>query len=275
MAQEITPNDHLPAATLIKQPVQQDLKTENGVMQLTEKWKGLYTHCQAVAKALYDAKTSDDDVVVYNDFITAAGTRKQEYPTPSAPTGMVWQFAQAVVDEIEAGENATLQVIWNAIIDQSGGGDPFPDWPVTETWSLQWQPENYDVYAYCKNPKDHQVNANNGSQRVAVENCLHPPVNQNIMTQQQMFAENDGVIVSLNDNEKKILGWKLEGMHVIKHHPMLQCTKVWTNIPKAQLNAFYSNAQGELHNPDYIENPSKTLGVEGYQWVCQGSNVDV
>lgn len=43
----------LPDRTLIKQPVNQDLRVESGVLQLTERWKGRYTWCQDVAKDLY------------------------------------------------------------------------------------------------------------------------------------------------------------------------------------------------------------------------------
>ena len=267
MGATITPNDHLPSGGLIKQPVNSDLRVENGVLQLTEKWKGLYSHCQAVARALYST-----EAVYYNTFQQFAGNLSAEYSTPTPPTNMAWQLAQATVDECDAGENGLLQVIWNCVPDPNGSGGS-EDWPSTETWQLQWQPENYDVYAYCKNPTEHQDDAQNGSQRTAVENCLHPPTGQNIMTMSQVFSASNSLFYALNDNEKKILTWKLEGKHVIKHHPTIQKTKTWTNIPKSKVDSVVDAASSEIGPVDVIDTPDETFGLDDYTWVCQGTNI--
>lgn len=97
----------LPDKTLIKQPVNQDLRCEKGVLQLTEKWKGRYLHCQDVLKKLYST-----DNLYYSAFTTAAGTLSAAYATPTL-SGWTWQFAQGTVDECDAGENGILQIIWN------------------------------------------------------------------------------------------------------------------------------------------------------------------
>lgn len=141
--------ESLPTQTLIKQPVNQDIRVENGVLQLTERWKGQYEHCRTVAKWLYSTGP-----VWYTNFTAHAGTLSAAYSTPTPPTDYSWQFAQATVDECEAGENAFLQIIWNSVPSNEYEGS-FEDWPVQETWNLQWQPENYDVYAYCANPSTH------------------------------------------------------------------------------------------------------------------------
>lgn len=59
----------LPDKTLIKQPVNQDLRCEKGVLQLTERWKGRYLHCQDVLKNLYSV-----DDLYYDAFVASAGT---------------------------------------------------------------------------------------------------------------------------------------------------------------------------------------------------------
>lgn len=165
----------LPDKTLIKQPVNQDLRCEKGVLQLTERWKGRYLHCQDVLKKLYSVND-----VYYGTFTANAGTLSAAYDTPTL-SGWTWQFSQGTVDECDAGENGILQIIWNIT---AGEAPPVPaDWPVQETWSLQWQAENYDVYSYCANPLNHDNSAGNPkSQRVAVEQCLHPPLGNNVMT---------------------------------------------------------------------------------------------
>lgn len=259
----------LPANTLIRQPVNQDLRVENGVMQLTERWKGQYTHCISVAAALYSTEN-----VGYNAFTTTAGTLCAAYTSLSAPGDLSWNLAQATVDECDAGENAFLQCIWNAAPKSATSGD-FDKWPKSVLWNLQWQPENYDVYAYCKNPSTHQSQANGGSQRVAVEQCLHPPIGQNVMTYKNLFQDNSGVILGLNDNEKQILKWKLEGKHVIKHHPLITKTVVWNNVPKTNVMQFTSGASQEIKPVDKINQPSEDFNLNDYEWVCQGTNVTV
>lgn len=266
---EITPNEHLPSSGLVKQPVASDLRCENGVLQLTEKWKGQYQHCQGVAGALYST-----DAVYYSAFTQQAGTLSAAYSTPSPPTNMVWQLGQATVDECDAGENGVLQCIWNAVPDPNGSGGA-EDWPTTETWSLQWQPENYDVYAYCKNPTEHQSDARNGSQRTAVENCLHPPIGQNVMTHKYLFSDSDAVFYELNDNEKKILKWKLEGKHVIKHHPTVQKNKTWANVPRSKVDGIMDQAKGEIAPPDLVDSPVQNFGLTAYTWVSQGTNIQM
>ena len=261
MGKTITPNVHLPERTLIKQPASQDLRIEQGVCQLTERWKGLYTHCSHVAAALYSV-----DQVQYWQFTTAAGQLCAEYTTPSAPFGMAWVLGQATVDECDAGENGILQIVWNGV-----SADVSADTSV-KSWSLQWQPENYDPYAYCKNPAQHQSEAANGSQRVAVEQCLHPPIGQNVMTQNKLFQDNSGIVLKLNDNEQKILEWKLQGKHVIKHHPQVTLTQSWSNIPYKKISELPEDAAKAVE-PDVIDEPEETFGLDNYTWVCQGSNI--
>lgn len=257
----------LPDRTLIKQPVNQDLRVENGVLQLTERWKGRYTWCQAVAKDMYSLNALD-----YNYFRTKAGTLSSEYTTPTPPTDYAWWFAQATVDECDAGENGFLQIIWNAMPANQFDGD-FEDWPVSETWNLQWQPENYDVYAYCANLSAHQSGENGLSQRTAIEACLHPPLNNRVMTQNKLFSDDDGVVSKLNAHEQKILKWKLEGKYVIKHHPLLTQTKVWQNIPESKISMILDGVSGEVVDPDVMDTPDFQMNLVGYQWVSQGSNV--
>lgn len=256
----------LPDKTLIKQSVNQDLRCEKGVLQLTERWKGRYLHCQDVLKKLYSVND-----VYYGTFTANAGTLCAAYDTPTL-SGWTWQFSQGTVDECDAGENGILQTIWNIT---TGEAPPTPaDWPVQETWSLQWQPENYDVYAYCANPLIHDNSAGNPkSQRVAVEQCLHPPLGNNVMTMNQLFSTNNGVIQQLNDHEKKILNWKLEGKKVIKHHPVVTQQKTWQHVPYAQLNSLIAQKKSEVKEPDKVSTPSENFGLTSYTWVSQGSNL--
>lgn len=225
----------LPDNTLIKQPVASDLRVSQGVMQLTEKYKGRYQHCTSVLNDLYSLSS-----VTRTTFINSAGTISAAYDAPTAPTGTDWVLAQGTVDECDAGENGLLLLVWNAQSEAYSG--PAQDFPVTSTNQLKWQPENYDVYAYCKNPDEHQTDAQLGSQRVAIEQCLHPPTGNNAMTLKKVFQNNDGYIIGLNDHEKQILKWKLEGRKVIKHHPVITEIDTWTSVPKAQLSALTSYA---------------------------------
>lgn len=107
----------LPLSTLIRQPISQDLRVENGVMQLTEKWKGQYEHCRKVAYNLYST-----EAVTYSTFLQQAGTLCCAYNTLSSPGELQWELAQATVDECDAGENGILQCIWNAAPTGGGGG---------------------------------------------------------------------------------------------------------------------------------------------------------
>lgn len=260
----------LPDRTLIKQPVNQTLRVEAGVLQLTERWKGRYEWCRDVCASLFDLSA-----VGYGKFRQEAGTLSSYYDgVPSSVQGYEWILANGTVDECDAGENGILQLIWNAEIS-SGTISP-ENWPVTETWSISWQPENYDVYAYCANPKDHVSDGGNPikSQRTAIEACLHPPLGNTIVTQQQLYSENNGLMQELNSNEKKILTWKLEGQKVIKHHPLITQTKTWQNIPKSQINAMLNSKKGEVRPPDVINNPGEQFGLSGYTWVSQGSNMN-
>ena len=259
----------LPANTLIRQPVNQDLRVENGVLQLTERWKGQYSHCVAVATNLYSTGN-----VPYSTFTAQAGTLSAAYTTPSPPTDLQWILAQATVDECEAGENGFLQCIWNAQPGTATSAS-FENWPKSETWNLQWQPENYDVYAYCANPETHETGAGAKSQRVAIEQCLHPPTGQNIMTQKMLFQNNSGVVVELNDNEKKILKWKLEGKHVIKHHPLITQNITWNNVPKTVVKSFTQHAASDIHDPDVEDDPDEDFNLTEYTWVCQGTTITV
>ena len=140
----------LPDNTLIKQPVASDLRVSQGVMQLTEKYKGRYSHCTSVLNDLYSLSS-----VTRTTFINSAGTISEAYGAPAAPTGTDWVLAQGTVDECDAGENGLLLLVWNAQ-SEAYSGQP-QSFPVTSTNQLKWQPENYDVYAYCKNPDQHQT----------------------------------------------------------------------------------------------------------------------
>ena len=166
----------LPDRTLIKQPVNQTLRTEPGVLQITERWKGRYTWCRDVLASLFSEYRVD-----YGTFRQNAGTLSAHYEAvPESHTGYDFVLANGTVDECDAGENGILQLIWNAELSSS---DP-EDWPVQETWGIEWQPENYDVYSYCAEPKDH-VDAGQTplkSQRAAIEQCLHPPLGNTIQT---------------------------------------------------------------------------------------------
>ena len=259
----LTPNTHLDPNTLIKQPVPSDLRLQTGTMQLTERWKGQYTHCQDVLRNMYS--TSAD--IEYSRFVTAAGVLSQEYATPNPPNGLTWVLEQGRVDEIDAGENGILECIWSATYISSDVG------PTSETWSLNWQAQNYDVYAYCSNPSAHVDIGSSSikSQRSAVEQCLHPPVGNNIMTNAQLFQMNSGLINKLNENEQKILEWKQKDMHPIFHHPQLTKTKTWNNVSYTNLSTLLSSIKQEIKQPDVIDNPGFPLS--GYVWVTQGTQI--
>ena len=92
-------------------------------------------------------KVSGD--IDYSRFTAAAGDLVQAYATPLPPSGLKWTLAQGTVDEIEAGENGILQIIWNAELSAE------ETYPIMETWNVEWQSENYDPYAYCANPSAH------------------------------------------------------------------------------------------------------------------------
>lgn len=64
----------LPDRTLIKQPVNQTLRTEQGVLQLTERWKGRYEWCRDVLASLFSA-----DKVGYGTFLQNGGTLSAYY----------------------------------------------------------------------------------------------------------------------------------------------------------------------------------------------------
>lgn len=258
----------LPDRTLIKQPVNQTLRVEPGVLQLTERWKGRYEWCRDVCAKLFDLSA-----VGYGTFRQNAGTLSSYYDgIPDEVQGYSWLLANGTVDECDAGENGILQLIWNAELSSSIISPE--NWPVQETWSLEWQSENYDVYAYCANPLSHDNSAGNPkSQRVAVEQCLHPPLGNNVMTMNQLFSTNNGVIQQLNDHEKKILNWKLEGKKVIKHYPLLTQQKTWQHVPYAKLNSLIEQKKSEVTQPDKVSTPSKNFGLTAYTWVSQGSNL--
>lgn len=264
---DITPNAHLPERTLIKQPVTQDLRVEQGMLQLTEKWKGRYEHCRSVLSALYSA-----DNVHYAAFAAAAGTLSAAYATPAPPQDLSWKLAQATVDELDAGENGVLLAVWNAA--PAAPASPSADVPSQTTWNLQWQPENYSVYAYCKNPEEHQSDASGGSQRVAVEQCLHPPLGNNAMTRKYLFMDNDGVVLYLNDNERKLAKWQLEGKRVIKHHPVLERVDNVPNVQYDYINQVLAGKSSLIRPPDKIDDPGQSpIPLTGWQWVSQGTNV--
>ena len=236
----------LPERTLIKQPVNQTLRTEPGVLQLTEKWKGRYEWCRDVLASLFST-----DQVGYGTFRQNAGTLSSYYDgVPNTVAGYDFILANGTVDECDAGENGILQLVWNAEIS-SGTISP-DDWPETETWSLEWQPENNDVYAYCAEPKDHVPAGSNPlkSQRTAIEACLHPPLGNTIVTQQLLFSENNGVMTELNENEKKILKWKQRNVKVMKHHPVITQSKTWQHIPKQQVDAMITSKKSQVQAPD-------------------------
>lgn len=77
----------------------------------------------------------------------------------------------------------------------------------------------------------------------------------------------------MNANEQKILKWKLEGKHVIKHHPLITQVKTWSNIPVNKLDMIVTGASDEIHKPDYVDTPEWTMAQADYTWVSQGSNV--
>jgi len=269
MAQDLTPNTHLPANTLIKQPVSQDLRSEPGSMQLIEKWKGQYVHCQDVVRSLYGVSADVD----YGRFTAAAGVLCSEYATPYPPSGLKWTYAQGTVDELDAGENGILTIVWNAKIS---GDAPSKG---LESWNLQWQPENYDPYAYCSNVSAHVDPGGNPlkSQRVAVEQCLHPPTGNNVMTNSRLFQDNQGTIRRLNENEQKILKWKLEGLHVIKHHPVISRQNSFNNVAASAISAVLAAHKDLVKIPDVVDSaPSQmaqNMGLSSYTWVCQGTTI--
>ena len=100
----------LPDRTLIKQPVNQTLRVEAGVLQLTERWKGRYEWCRDVCASLFDLSA-----VGYGKFRQEAGELSAYYDgVPQSVQGYAWILANGTVDECDAGENGILQLIWNA-----------------------------------------------------------------------------------------------------------------------------------------------------------------
>lgn len=93
------------------------------------------------------------------------------------------------------------------------------------------------------------------------------------MTYKQLFQDNSGIVLSLNDHEKQILKWKLEGRHVIKHHPLITQSIVWQNVPYTVVNSFTSGAASEVHDVDEIDTPDEDFNLDEYTWVCQGTNI--
>lgn len=264
---DLTPNVHLSANTLIKQPTPGDLRMEPGSMQLVERWKGRYQHCTNVVRNMYN--TSAD--IPYSRFTTAAGNLIQEYPTALPPPGLKWTLAQATVDEIEAGENAILQCIWNAELSAA------ETYPTMETWSVDWQAENYDPYAYCANPDTHISAAPYKSQRIAVEQCLQAPIGNNSMTEKYLYQYNNGLFGTLNPNEQKILDWKLQDLHVIKHHPVITKQYTLTKIQETSLSTALAKNKDQVLSADIISDvpvaQATAMGFPGYTWVCQGTNI--
>ena len=216
-------------------------------------------------------KVSGD--IDYSRFTAAAGDLVQAYATPLPPSGLKWTLAQGTVDEIEAGENGILQTIWNAKLSAAN------DFPTTSCWNLDWQPENYDVYAYCSNVSAHVDPGSTPlkSQRVAVEQCLHPPIGNNIMTNSRLFKANNGEILKLNENEEKILEWKLADMHVIKHHPVLSRQVTVSKIAAESLEQALQKFSDLVVAPDVFsdvpEQQASLMGLSGYTWTSQGTKI--
>lgn len=268
---DLTPNTHLSAATLIKQPVAGDLRLEAGQenrMQMVERWKGLYQHCQDVLRNVFRLSGDMD----YSRFAGTAGSLVQAYPTPLPPPGLKWILQDAYVDEIEAGENGLLQLTWAAELSS----DQFA---VVSSWNLEWQAENYPPYAYCSNVSAHVDPGSTPlkSQRAAVEQCLHPPIGNNVMTNARLFQNDQGVVVKLNENEQKILEWKLADMHVIKHHPVMTRRCQVQNVKAETLEQALAQYSFLMVAPDVIdrgpEDAARQMGLSSYQWVTQGTRL--
>lgn len=256
-------------SALYKQPSDNSIQVgANGLAEFKEVYKGNYTQCMQVCEDLYSLST-----VKYSDF--NPGIKYEEYPHPNPPRKCEWVLRQANVQELEAGDHALLNVTWEAKQLSSDEGDP---WKFK--WSLSWQSQNMDVYAYCANPENHissgAAAADLKSQRTAIEGCLELPANMNDAKAKKLFRNSFNKFEQLNANEQKILDKKLQGKNPIMHYPVITVTQTLEGIKQQDVSGKLSEA---IMNADHIYDmsndcPFKAV-LSGYEWLCGGSNSEV
>lgn len=256
--------------TLIRQITTNDVSFSNGTLNLQQRWKGRFEYCRTVLGMLTTAVDPN-----YAYFVSCAGTLVSAFSDPPfTPNGYIWKFSSGTVDETEGGEHGFLNLTWVCVLESIDGASGLPDNAWTETFSLDWQPETYDPYAYCANPLSHSNEDTGPSQRSAIEKCLNPPAALNNLTDSGKIVSTYGKVVDLNQHEKNIMKKKLEGKVVVKHHPVITHVRTAYDITKRQLDTILSSSSPRyVAEPDQILYPPYDFHLTGYEFVCQGTRV--
>ena len=263
-------DDPIPANTLIKQWTDGAVKVDaNGVKTVTEKWKGQFTHCQTIAMALNAAQTpTGADMIKYDQFTAVAGTLSSSYAMPAPPTGKEWILQNAQVEEIEAGIHGILTLTWVGS-SLGAGGEGMDNIIRSETWSLDWQSETYDVYAYCANSPSDPNKAN----RANIEAVFNNPSHLNNLKKDYKFVNELGEVKALNASEKAIYDKKAQGKGPLMHYPVITHTISYSNVLSSQVQTIFSKETIDL--PDYKKDnvSGSPFDLKAYKYVTEGTSV--
>lgn len=125
--------------------------------------------------------------------------------------------------------------------DTSGGGGGDQPLPNSEVWSLNWQPESWDVYRYCANQMLSTYIAGTGPWPITdTADAIHI---QQYLSQSQDTAGKQldwqytstvpGQLYELNAAERLIAKKKMAGLQPIFHYPIVtkSITKIASGLP--------------------------------------------
>ena len=276
-----------------KQPTDQygsyDINSQQGLYK--EQWKGSMTNILRLYNTIQSWKPkTPTDVYTYADFRADAvviAPLSSYYDTPTPPQSAEWTLADAEVQELQAGDNAMLNLTWGittTTISPGGEGEYLLDWH--DSWSLSWQSQTYSLFAYCGYDGEGHIDSVNDmnmlgkiASRSAIESWMNQP--QEYQNLKAVGEFNDGSVVAkkLNAAELNIKSKIDVGKtNPIFHYPIL--TK--TSSAEYQLNQTsqaMSALKFRMEQPDVITVPLQPFdvptypGVQSWKWLCQGSNV--
>ena len=275
-----------------KQPTDQygsyDINSQQGIYK--EQWKGSMTNVLQLYNSIQSWKPQNiTDAYTYTKFKEAAtliAPLSSYYGTPVAPLSSEWTLVDAEIQELQAGDNAMLNLTWGVnttTVSPGEEGEYLLDWH--DQWSLSWQTQSYSLLAYCGYTGNGHVDSTDDKQmkgKIASRTSIAQWMNQsqeslNLKLNYQFYSGLNPV--KLNAAEINI-AHKIDvgKTNPVFHYPILTKTST-AEYPLNKASEAMSALKSRMEQPDVITGVTPPFyiptypGIQHWEWLCQGSNV--
>ena len=275
-----------------KQPTDQygsyDINSQQGIYK--EQWKGSMTNVLRLYNSIQSWKPQSlTDAYTYTKFKEAAtliAPLSSYYGTPDAPLSEEWTLVDAEIQELQAGDNAMLNLTWGVnttTVSPGEEGEYLLDWH--DQWSLSWQTQSYSLLAYCGYTGKGHIDSTDDKQmkgkiasRTSITNWMNSALEYQSLKLNNQFY-NGLKPVKLNGAELNIKHKIDVGKtNPVFHYPILTKTSS-AEYPLNQTSQAMSAVKSRMEQPDVITGVTPPFyiptypGVQHWEWLCQGSNV--